>query len=715
MSLNRKFLALALVIAAALPLASAQAEPFTFQGFLEQSGSPLNGNANLAFKLYDAQSGGTQQGATVSAVSYPVLDGVFAIDLNFAGVAFAEANRWLQVEVNGTPMGPRIEILPTPVAGSARALQGRGVSATAPSSGQVLKWNGSAWAPAADAGGSSYTAGSGLLLNGTEFSASFGGSGAANSVARSDHGHYGNSWSGSSALFALWLENNNPASGAAAVFAKFDNPASTGGVGLRAETNATDGIGVYGVGTEGVRGLSVAGANGRGVFGWRDLPGGVGVDGFANGDATTVGVRGTTNAAGGTAIYGVNESDGSGVGVGVLGRSRNIGGIGVHGDASAISGTNVGVLGTTTATNGTGVRGTSGGVGVAGEGVFQGTSGIATGSQGIGVLGRAIHDTGLVTGVRGEVYSPLGVAVEAVHNATTGQPMALVAGTYAPGGTAIHASGTDAGGIGVRAQTTGTGPAIAAENFGTTGLATALRAWGSSPNGTTSVFEATGSVGAWAIEARTSGNTGLGVYAKVNNASAGSSAAAVLGEVNSVNAVAIRGVNTVSGGLAGRFEGNVNVTGTLSATTKLFRIDHPLDPANRYLQHIAIESDEMANIYSGNVVTDAKGYARVDLPAWFEALNRDFRYQLTVIGSFARAMVAEEVAGNRFAIRTDEPNTKVSWQVTGIRQDAWAERNRIPVELDKADAERGKYLHPEAHGAPDDKRIGVGDPAKPAR
>ena len=710
MSLNRKFLALALAIAAALPLASAQAEPFTLQGFLEQSGSPLNGNANLAFKLYDAQSGGTQQGATVSANAYPVLDGVFTIDLNFAGVAFADANRWLQVEVNGTPMGPRIEILPAPLAASARALQGRGVSATAPSSGQVLKWNGSAWAPAADAGGSSYTAGAGLQLNGTEFSASFGGSGAANSVARGDHDHIGAQWVGNSTSEIFEVANMNG----------FDTAVGLSGV-------VQAGTGVVGLGQNpgalGVQGNSISPVGvGVGVRGRTGSPNGAGVDGAG----PALGVRAHSNATTGAAT-GLHASSASNSGKGVFAEAV----IGVHGLSAEhpVAGTSVGVIGESTAASGTpsgvwgvaqgtsnasGVRGFGGGVGVIGEGVFQGTSGVATGSQGIGVLGKAIHSSGLVSGVQGEVDSPLGVAVYAVHNATTGQPKALAALTYAPSGTAVHATG-NTGGIGVRAQTTGAGPAIVAENLGTTGLATALRAVGGSPNGTTSVFEATGGVGAWAIEARTSGSTGLGVYAKVDNASAGTAAAAVLGEVNSANAVAIRGVNSVSGGLAGRFEGNVNVVGTLSATTKLFRIDHPLDPANRYLQHIAIESDEMANLYSGNVVTDAKGYARVDLPAWFEALNGDFRYQLTVIGSFARAMVAEEVAGNRFAIRTDEPNTKVSWQVTGIRQDAWAERNRIPVELDKTEAERGKFLHPEAHGAPADKRIGVGDPAKPAR
>jgi hypothetical protein len=90
----------------------------------------------------------------------------------------------------------------------------------------------------------------------------------------------------------------------------------------------------------------------------------------------------------------------------------------------------------------------------------------------------------------------------------------------------------------------------------------------------------------------------------------------------------------------------------------------------------------------------------VALPAYFEALNRDFRYQLTVIGQFAQAIVAEEISKNQFTIKTDQPNVKVSWQVTGIRQDAFADAHRIVVEQDKPASERGTYLHPAEHGQP---------------
>jgi len=144
--------------------------------------------------------------------------------------------------------------------------------------------------------------------------------------------------------------------------------------------------------------------------------------------------------------------------------------------------------------------------------------------------------------------------------------------------------------------------------------------------------------------------------------------------------------------------GDLEVTGTVSKGAGSFKIDHPLDPQNKYLYHSFVESPDMKNIYDGVVTTDGSGYAQVRLPDWFTALNGDFRYQLTVIGQFAQAIVAEEIANNQFWIRTDQPRVKVSWQVTGIRRDAYANANRIPVEQDKPHGARGRYLHPEAFG-----------------
>jgi len=89
----------------------------------------------------------------------------------------------------------------------------------------------------------------------------------------------------------------------------------------------------------------------------------------------------------------------------------------------------------------------------------------------------------------------------------------------------------------------------------------------------------------------------------------------------------------------------------------------------------------MLNIYYGNVVTDESGSATVALPEYFDALNTDFRYQFTVIGTFAQAIVSKEVSGNVFSIMTDKRNIKVSWQVTGVRKDPYANAIRIEPEV----------------------------------
>ncbi|MBC8096506.1 MAG: hypothetical protein H7Y43_11910 [Akkermansiaceae bacterium] len=151
-------------------------------------------------------------------------------------------------------------------------------------------------------------------------------------------------------------------------------------------------------------------------------------------------------------------------------------------------------------------------------------------------------------------------------------------------------------------------------------------------------------------------------------------------------------------------DGDVIVAGNLTKGGGSFKIDHPLEPADKYLSHSFVESPDMMNIYNGNVITDAKGNAAVTLPDWFGALNRDFRYQLTVIGQFAQAIVSKEVSGNQFSIQTDKPNVKVSWQITGIRQDAYANAHRIPVEELKT-KERGFYLHPALFGQPGEKGV----------
>ena len=145
------------------------------------------------------------------------------------------------------------------------------------------------------------------------------------------------------------------------------------------------------------------------------------------------------------------------------------------------------------------------------------------------------------------------------------------------------------------------------------------------------------------------------------------------------------------------FGGNVVVYGDVSKFSGSFKIDHPLDPANKYLYHSFVESPDMKNIYDGVVTLDSQGQAIVELPPWFGALNSDYRYQLTAIGAAAPGLyISQEVTNGRFAIAGGVPGQKVSWQITGIRQDAWAKAKRIPVEEEKAESDKGYFLYPEA-------------------
>ena len=146
--------------------------------------------------------------------------------------------------------------------------------------------------------------------------------------------------------------------------------------------------------------------------------------------------------------------------------------------------------------------------------------------------------------------------------------------------------------------------------------------------------------------------------------------------------------------LAGRFDGNVDVRGALQKSGGGFRIDHPLEPTEKSLNHSFVESAERTNLYDGVAVLDESGRATIELPEWFQAINSDFRYQLTCIGAFAPVYIAEKITEHHFAIAGGQPGMEVCWQVTGRRSDKWAIANPVHVEEPKQSTERGCYRHP---------------------
>lgn len=226
-----------------------------------------------------------------------------------------------------------------------------------------------------------------------------------------------------------------------------------------------------------------------------------------------------------------------------------------------------------------------------------------------------------------------------------------------------------------------------------------------------------------AVSLQTSNHLNFGLQAIAGNATINNYAVTgrLVGTGGTGTSAAILGVDSINtaGSYAGYFMGQVKVDGALSAVSsnsaiKAFKIDNPANPANEYLYHSSVESPDMMNLYNGNITTDANGNASVSLPGYFMALNKDFRYQLTVIGSFAQAMVAKEVENNSFTIKSSVPNTKISWQVTGIRHDAMADKYRIQNVVAKTGTEKGKYLYPQAYNITDNaKTMTHGDGSLP--
>jgi hypothetical protein len=302
------------------------------------------------------------------------------------------------------------------------------------------------------------------------------------------------------------------------------------------------------------------------------------------------------------------------------------------------------------------------------------------------------------------------------YNSST-NPSAV--GVFGNAAQATGVAGISNGGTGVFGQSVG-GTGVYAEHVGS-GTTPAI--YGSTA--TTSRY----GTAIYGIVSSTTAPQSAAIYGRNNFTQPNGNVAAIVGDApngTAVKAISSTGTgieaSTVSGFFAGTFQGNVfidgdlDVVGTCICGSAGLRIDNPIDPAHGYLQHAVVASPDMKDVYDGIVTTGARGFGIVALPAYFQALNRSFRYQLTVVGrSFARAIVWREIAHNRFTIRTDRPHVKVSWQVTGIRHDAYANANRVRPLEPKPTADQGKYLHPELYGKPKSAAVGYRPPLQEGR
>ena len=452
-----------------------------------------------------------------------------------------------------------------------------------------------------------------------------------------------------------------------------------------------------------------AGSNTTQIVGVTQTGTGTGLSATAT---THAAVAGTITGASNTAVYGLasNTSPGSSA-AGVTGAAKTQFGPGVQGVTTSSSG--FGVQGVVNSTSGgTAVQGLNNAISGVSQGVSGQTSSVTANSSGVnGYEGAA---TGQVYGVNGSTNSTTNYAagVSGYEGAATGAVFGVKGGTNSTTNFAAGVSGYEgATGGGTVFGVTGSTNSATSGSSGLNGYEGAKT--GGPVYGVSGYAESTGGIGVFGSAQATSGFT-VGVEGATSSpgGTAGQfvnisgSGKVLLGQSGS-NYNTIFSVDASGNG---SFAGNLNVTGKLTKGSGSFKIDDPLDPAHKYLSHSFVESPDMMNVYNGNVTTDKHGLATVVLPDYFEALNRDFRYQLTVIGQFAQAIVQQEIKHNRFTIKTSKSSVKVSWQVTGIRHDAYADAYRIPVEEEKPPQEQGHYLHPELFGTSEHQAIGAAVP-----
>jgi len=476
---------------------------------------------------------------------------------------------------------------------------------------------------------------------------------------------------------------------------------------LRGQNNATNAFG-YGVyGSQAGRGIGVSGfaptgtgvrgqsTSGIGVVGQHTAATGTAPGVFASTNSThadayalvgtitptspglnSEAVRGINNGTGsnGIGVYGQQNGSGYGVygyspgGKAVFGTSTS--GNGLYGQSSSAEG----VIGESS--SGSGVFGSSpSGRGVAGfSATWQGVYGNSNSQAGV------VGESGSFDGVYGVAHKS-GVAGVSGHNDAGGY--AVWGGT--PSGTAIY--GTSANGYGV-------------EGTGLLGV-----------RGIGEQTGVSGSGGSYGVVGSSTDGIGVKGFSTNDNAVRG----------DSTNNAGVNGFSTnfigVAGGSqfghAGYFFGDVVITGGCTGCAgAALQIDDPLDPAHRTLQHSTVVSPQMKDVYDGIVTTNAKGFAIVRLPGYFQALNRSFRYQLTSLSGLQEVAIAKEIAHNRFTIQSEKPHSRISWQVTGIRHDRFANAHPIHVVAPKSKADQGKYLHPELYGKPKSQAIGYQKPSR---
>ena len=273
----------------------------------------------------------------------------------------------------------------------------------------------------------------------------------------------------------------------------------------------------------------------------------------------------------------------------------------------------------------------------------------------------------------------------------------------------VSANGENYGAvIGFSANGNGSGAAVGdnatANNVGAAvGCSASAFDWGAALG-----YKASGDLTGVAVGRESSGRgecIAVGAYANSGAAIHGMALgmnATVPGGVNNGTAIGYMVTNTVSDST--RVRGDLYLDGGTQVWTndgfgsanwgvKAFTIDHPLDPQNKVLRHYTLEGPQVWNVYKGTAQLDALGMATIQLPDYFEALNRNPQYDLTPIGSpMPNLFVKQTVKDNQFVIGGGVANGQVCWTVSGERNDPAAieDLKQRPVEQLKSELKPGQ-------------------------